>query len=72
MTARNAFLILAIMALIASYAPQVVALGIGRLGLGMGKLGVADVQGSNGSAPAGCTGAIDLSKGCALPMLGGL
>lgn len=67
MTARTAFLILGIAALVAvSYAPQVTALGIGRLGLGMGKLGAADSQGSNGIPPVGCvpgapTGQMDFS-----------
>jgi hypothetical protein len=74
MTARAAFLILGIAALVAvSYAPQVTALGVGRLGLGMGKLGAADSQGSNGTAPTGCgSGVIDLSTGCTLPIALGL
>lgn len=74
MTARTAFLILGLAALVAaSYAPQVAALGIGRLGLGVGKLGAADSQGSNGIAPVGCgAGVIDLSTGCTLPIALGL
>ena len=46
---------------------------IGREGLGLGKLGAAGSQGSNGTAPVVCgNGTIDLSRGCALGMLGGL
>lgn len=74
MTARTAFLIMGLAALAAaSYAPQVTALGVGRIGLGMGKLGAAASQGSNGIAPVGCgSGVIDLSTGCTLPIALGL
>lgn len=73
MTARTAFLILGIVALAGlSYAPKVTALGVGHSGIGMGKLGAASSQGSNGVAPVGCSGVIDLSTGCILPTALGL
>ena len=34
-------------------------------------LGVGSSQGGGSSGPTGCTGAVDLSAGCALPMLHG-
>lgn len=67
MSARNiALAVLVAVSLAVACAPQVTALGVGRLGLGMGKLGAADSQGSNGTAPVGCvpgapTGQMDFS-----------
>jgi hypothetical protein len=45
------------------------AFGLGREGLGFGKLGVANKKGVAGPAPPACTGTIDLSTGCVQPML---
>lgn len=75
MNARTAFLIIGIAALAAFSAGEGFArsFGLGHLGLGMGKLGAAGSQGSNGVAPVGCgSGVIDLSTGCTLPITLGL
>jgi hypothetical protein len=45
------------------------AFGLGREGLGFGKLGVASKAGTGGAPPSSCNGAIDLSTGCVMPML---
>jgi hypothetical protein len=50
-------------------------LGAGETAGGLGGgIGFGVVAGTVGSAPAppGCNGVIDLSTGCAMPMLGGL
>jgi hypothetical protein len=58
MTARTAFFLLGIAALVAFSAGGSIArtFGIGHLGLGKGKLGAAGSQGSNGTPPtSACT-----------------
>ena len=45
------------------------ALGLGREGLGFGKLGVAMKRGTGSAPPGACDGTIDLSTGCVMPML---
>lgn len=47
------------------------AFGLGREGVGFGKLGVASKKGVGGGG-GGCSGTIDLSTGCVQPMFGGL
>lgn len=65
MTARTAFLIIGLALLGAVlYAPHVDALGVGRLGLGVGKLGAAASQGSNGNPPASCSNKLDFTQVC--------
>ena len=63
---------LLIAALLAATQSEAKRFWLGREGLGMGKLGAAGSQGSNGTAPSTCNGTINLSTGCAAPMLGGL
>jgi hypothetical protein len=66
-----AFMVLSLLAALLSSGVSAHRFGLGHLGLGMGKLGAAGSQGSNGTAPTGCgTGTIDASAGCPLPMLG--
>ena len=64
---------LLIAALLAATQSEAKRFWLGREGLGMGKLGAAGSQGSNGVAPVTCgNGTINLSTGCPQPMLGGL
>jgi hypothetical protein len=53
-----------------SFAQQVHAFGLGRLGIGFGKLGAITQKGGSSPPPGGCQGAVDASAGCPLPMIG--
>lgn len=44
-------------------------LGLGREGLVFGRMGAAGKAGTAPAPPSSCTGAIDLSTGCVMPML---